>query len=70
MKFSSSAKTTLREYLESELQSGRLQDMDYRALNEITIKNVYPLPMIDHIFRLVTVCPSILRKTGSLRLED
>jgi hypothetical protein len=24
--------------------------MDYRALNEITVKNKYPLPMIDDLF--------------------
>jgi hypothetical protein len=24
--------------------------MDYRALNEVTIKNMYPLPRIDDLF--------------------
>jgi hypothetical protein len=24
--------------------------MDYRALNEVTVRNKYPLPMIDDLF--------------------
>jgi hypothetical protein len=31
--------------------------MDYRALNEVTIKNKYPLPRIDDLFdQLYGVC--------------
>jgi hypothetical protein len=31
--------------------------MDYRALNEVTIKNKYPLPKIDDMFdKLHGVC--------------
>jgi hypothetical protein len=30
---------------------------DYRALNEVTVKNKYPLPMIDDLFdQLCDVC--------------
>jgi hypothetical protein len=31
--------------------------MDYRALNEVTVKNKYPLPRIDHLFdQLCSAC--------------
>jgi hypothetical protein len=31
--------------------------VDYRALNEVTVKNKYPLPMIDDLFdQLCGVC--------------
>jgi hypothetical protein len=31
--------------------------MDYHALNEVTVKNKYPLPMIDDLFnQLCGVC--------------
>jgi hypothetical protein len=31
--------------------------VDYRALNEVTVKNKYPLPMIDDLFdQLHSVC--------------
>jgi hypothetical protein len=36
--------------------------MDYRALNEVTIKNKYPLPRIDDLFdQLYGVCVCSLR---------
>jgi hypothetical protein len=36
--------------------------MDYRALNEVTIKNKYPLPRIDDLFdQLRGVCVCSLR---------
>jgi hypothetical protein len=35
--------------------------MDYRALNEITIKNKYPLPRIDDLFDQL-LCACVLSK--------
>jgi hypothetical protein len=36
--------------------------MDYRALNEVTVKNKYPLPRIDDLFdQLHGVCVCSLR---------
>jgi hypothetical protein len=36
--------------------------VDYRALNEVTIKNKYPLPRIDDLFnQLCGVCVCSLR---------
>jgi hypothetical protein len=46
--------------------------MDYRALNEVIIKNKYPLPMIDDLFdQLHGVCAfsKIDLRSGYLQLK-
>jgi hypothetical protein len=43
--------------------------VDYRALNEVTVKNKYPLPRIDDLFdQLRGVC--VLQDRSSIRISS
>jgi hypothetical protein len=55
----------------------RIMCVDYRSLNEVTIKNKYPLPWIEDLFdqmRGAKVFPKIDRRSGyhqlKIRIED